>query len=319
MTKSSSGAPPPDDVERELAERLLGSARYDGPGPSARRRTLEAGLAVLEARAPARRSRTVLAGLAGMSVAAAAAFALFSRADGAKMADVRPETTLPAHSTSEKTKQVVTPPRPCPEVVVASGKEPLLENWEERDSLLLRADGRSGNWLTFDDGTGKQNVASSSQLLPSPIVGGRSRQGLHLSGGRFAEWGVAFGTDFATGACYDATAYDGIEFWAKGPAAIYVGVQVIDVQSPKFGGFCEGEGCYNSHRKRVGLGADWQRYSVRWEELQQLNPRQRVPLDIKRVRFLEFAVFPEDTPFDIWLDDVSLLPKDGARAEAVEK
>jgi hypothetical protein len=253
-----------------------------------------------------------------MSVAAAAAFALFSRANGANTADVRPETTLPARS-SEKPEQIVTPPRPCPEVVVASGNEPLLENWEARDSLLLRADGRSGNWLTFDDGTAKQNVASSSQLLPSPIVGGRSRQGLHLSGGRFAEWGVAFGTDLATGACYDATAYDGIEFWAKGRAAIHVGVQVIDVQSPKFGGFCEGDGCYNSHRKRVELGAEWRRYTVRWQELQQLNPRQRVPLDTKRVRFLEFSVFPEDTPFDLWLDDVSLLRKGAVGAKAAEK
>jgi hypothetical protein len=202
---------------------------------------------------------------------------------------------------------------------VASGKEPLLEDWEQQDSMLLRVDGRSGNWLTFDDGTAKQNVASSSQLVPSRIIGGRSRQGLHLSGGRFTDWGVTFGTDLATGACYDATAYDGIEFWAKGRAAIYVGVQVIDVQSPKFGGFCDGDECYNSHRKRIDLSQDWQRYAVRWDELRQLNPSERFELDTKRIRFLEFAVLPEDTPFDLWLDDVSLLPKGNVAAKASEK
>jgi hypothetical protein len=58
---------------------------------------------------------------------------------------------------------------------------------------------------------------------------------------------------------------------------------------------------------------------VRWDELEQLNPSQRIPLDTKRIRFLEFSVHPEETPFDLWLDDVSLLPKGNVPVKASEK
>jgi len=313
MTRSDSGAPPPGDPEAEerLAQQLLASARYDAPGSGARRRALEAGFAALEARERIS-FRPVLIGAAALGVAAAAVFALFLRDQPARVADVRPETPAPAQSPSPEPRREAEPLRPCPEVVVARGDAPLIDDWELEDSAILRADGRSGAWLTFDDGTSKQSVASSSQLEPSRITGGRSRHGLHLSGGHFTEWGVTFGTDLATGACYDASAYDGVEFWAKGPAALYLGVQVIDVQSPKFGGFCSGDGCYNSHRKRVNLSASWQRYSVRWDELAQLHPGGRLSLDTKRLRFLEFTILPEDTPFDVWVDEVSFIPKGGA-------
>jgi hypothetical protein len=309
MSSSGSGARPPDDpgVEEKLAAELLASARLDAPGAGARRRTLEAGFAALDARE--RFSlRPILIGAGGLAVAAAAVFALFLRAP-ARVADVRPELPPPPEVKQAEPKKDADAPRPCPEVVVARGHEPLIDDWEDAGSALLRADGRSGAWLTFDDGTSKQNVASSSQLQPSRLIGGRSRNGLHLSGGRFSEWGVTFGTDLATGACYDASAYDGIAFWAKGEVAVYVGVQVIDVQSPKFGGFCSGDGCYNSHRRRVNLTPAWQRHVVRWSELEQLHPTSRFPLDTKRIRFLEFTILPEDTPFDVWLDDVSFVSK----------
>lgn len=318
MSSSDSGAPPPraSDAEEKLAAELLASARIDAPGPGAKRRALQAGFAALDARE--RPSlRPILIGAAGFAVAAAAIFALFLRAP-ARVADVRPELPPPSPAKSSPPKLEAEPLRPCPEVVVARGNEPLIEDWEEPNSTVLRADGRSGAWLTFDDGTAKQNVPSSSQLEPSRITAGRSRYGLHLSGGRFSEWGITFGTDLATGACYDASAYDGIAFWAKGAVAVYVGVQVIDIQSPKFGGFCSGDGCYNSHRKRVNLSPAWQRHVVRWSELEQLNPASRFPLDTKRIRFLEFTILPDDTPFDVWVDDVSFVTK-AAGVSAPEK
>jgi hypothetical protein len=309
MSSSGSGAPPPEDsvIEEKLAAELLASARLDAPGPGARRRALEAGFAALDARERFA-LRPILIGAAGLAVAAAAVVVLFLRAP-ARVPDVRPELPPPSEAKKSEPKKEVETRRPCPEVVVARGNEPLIEDWEEQDSAALRLDGRSGNWLTFDDGTAKQNVASSSQLRPSRLSGGRSRYGLHLSGGRFSDWGVSFGTDLATGSCYDASAYDGIAFWAKGEIAVYVGVQVIDVQSPKFGGFCSGDSCYNSHRKRVNLSPTWQRHVVRWSELEQLNPSGRFPLDTKRIRFLEFTIMREDTPFDLWIDDVSFVTK----------
>lgn len=289
--------------EEELERELLASGRLDGPSPAARERALQAGLLALSSRRPSQ--APIALSVAALGLAAAAAFALSARTNRERPPEVRAEA--PALTSSV----VTSPPSPraCPELVVGRGDAPSIATWEHDGPSIVAADGRSGTWLTFDDGTAKQNFANGAQLVGTPLAAAHSRRALHLRGGHFTKWGVAFGADLATGACYDASAYAGIEFSAKGQAALYVGVQVIDVQSPKFGGFCEHEPCYNSHRKRVVLDSSFKRYRVRWEELAQLDSRSAFPLDLKRIRFLEFSLRPEDTPFDFWLDDVAFIPR----------
>jgi hypothetical protein len=196
-------------------------------------------------------------------------------------------------------------------VVVARGDAPLVEDWEQKDSGLLPLDGRRGKWTNYDDGTGKQNPPDHSALLPSRIPGGRgaSKSALHVSGGRFTIWGVTFGAELADANCYDASAYAGFEVWAKGTGQVRVGVQMIDVQDSKYGGFCK-EDCFNSHRKVIELGKTFQKYVFRWEELRQLYPGgPQVALDPKRIRFLEFSIPAESTPFDVWVDDIAFIPR----------
>lgn len=287
-----------------LAAELLASAKLDRPSAEARERALRAGLDALPRRATRRKFWTSAAAMT-VSLGVAAGGAVYLRAPRERPPEVRAEPAALRASASS-----APPLRPCPEVVVASGSGALLEDWEHPGAALRHSDGRSGAWLTFDDDTAKQSFPNGAQLVASLVQNGRSRHALHLRGGHFTDWGVVFGTDLATGACYDGSAYAGVEFWAKGPARIQVGVQQIDVQSPKFGGFCEGEGCYNSHRKSIELDKTWRRYVVRWDELRQLRPGGVIPFDVRRMRFLEFAVLAEDTPFDIWVDDVSFLPRE---------
>jgi hypothetical protein len=294
--------------ERELSALLLRSAKLDVAPASARRHALEAGVAALEKRQP-RRARVVPLVAGGLLLAAAAFALLATRKHEPPHADVAPErVTLPA---------VPAPPasaaaRPaCPSLVVARGNAPLIEDWEQKDSSLLALDGRRGSWTNYDDGTGKQNPPNHSALLPSRIPGGRgtSKQALHVSGGRFTTWGVTFGAELADANCYDASTYAGFEFWAKGTGQVRVGVQMIDVQDSKYGGFCKSD-CFNSHRKVVELGKTFQKFVVRWDELRQLYPGgPQLDLDPKRIRFLEFSIPAESTPFDIWVDDISFIPR----------
>lgn len=320
----------PTADSQSLAASLLRSAKLDQPSDAARESALRSGLEALRPNAAGAAGTARPRSRAGATMAAAlalvAAVALYARSQRGSGPDHDPElrAETPAQSASGKTSAQLAeartshsspapPPtakKPCPEVVVASGSAPLIDDWEHSGAALLRNDGRAGAWLTFDDGTAKQNFPNGAQLIAATVQGGRSRHALHLRGGRFTDWGVVFGSDFANGACYDASAYAGIEFWAKGPARILVGVQIIDIQSPKFGGFCEKDNCYNSHRKTIELDRTWKRYDVRWEELEQKRPEGIVPFDVRRMRFLEFAVWKEDTPFDIWLDDVSFIKRE---------
>jgi hypothetical protein len=89
---------------------------------------------------------------------------------------------------------------------------------------------------------------------------------------------------------------------------MYVGLQSIDVQERKFGGFCAKD-CYNTHRAPVELSGGWRHHSVRWEELQQQTPAGKIAFDSKRVRHLELYFLADDTPFEIWLDDIEFIPR----------
>ena len=301
----------PNDAEAaELERRLLKSAKLDVAPSSARRRALQAGRAVLEQQRRPQKTRLVPIAAAG-ALAAAAAFALFiARKPPAPVTEAAPERAAPPAAP-------VPPPAPsaarpqCPSLVIARGDAPLIEDWEKKDSGLLLLDGRRGSWTNYDDGTGKQNPPDHSALLPSRIPGGRgpSKQALHMSGGRFLTWGVTFGSELSDASCYDASTYAGFELWAKGKGTVRIGVQMIDVQDSKYGGFCKSD-CFNSHRKVVELGRTWQKFSFRWEELRQLYPGgPQLELDPKRIRFLEFSIPAESTPYDIWVDDISFIPR----------
>jgi hypothetical protein len=88
---------------------------------------------------------------------------------------------------------------------------------------------------------------------------------------------------------------------------VRIGLQMIDVQDAKHGGLCTAD-CYDTHRKIVELAPSFREYRIRWDELAQLyTAGPPVAFDPKRVRFLEFGVAPEHTPFDLWIDDVAFF------------
>ena len=301
MTDSSNDSSP---EEKRVEELLLRSARLDVPGDGAKRKALDAGLAALGDRRVSR--KTTVALTAALALAAAIALFFVTRSEEHRTQIVAPER-VPVPAMAPKS----TPPAPpaCPRLVVARGDAPLLEDWEEHDSRVAPLDGRGGNWITYDDGTGTQTPPDKSPLFPTRIAGGRpgNTRALHVVGGKFTNWGVTFGAELADAACYDASAYAGIEFWAKGPGVVKVGFQMLDDQDVKYGGLCNVD-CYNTHRKVIDLDNTWKHYAVRWEELRQLyEAGPPLAFDPGRVRFLEFGIAPEDTPFDLWIDDVAFL------------
>jgi len=284
---------------------LIRSARLDAARAGAKEQALAAGLDALAHRQGSRQ-KTVLS-LAVLAAAAGAAL-LF----GTKPVAVTPEPRVtPAAPPPSVAPAVLLSPPTCPELVIARGNAPLIEDFETKDSRVLTLDGRSGGWMTYDDGTGKQSPPGRSALFPSRIPGGRdkSQHGLHVSGGKFTLWGVTLGAELADAGCYDASAYAGVELWAKGPGNLRVGMQMIDVQDVKYGGLCTKD-CYNTHRAVITLGKTFERHTVRWEDLRQLfQGGPPIAFDPRRVRFIEFGVAPGDTPFDLWIDDVSFIPR----------
>jgi len=197
----------------------------------------------------------------------------------------------------------------CANPIVATGAYPLIDDFEDRNARILPNEGRSGAWMVYNDGTGTQTPTHGNVWHPVSIPGGRgaSRYALHTWGGIFGSWGVTGGFRLATPSCYDASVYDGVKFWAKGPGKILFTAKMTQVVAVEDGGTCRDK-CYDVHRKAIDLSKRWAEYTVKWNELFQQGHGQPVPFDARSLHALEFFVYGEDTPFDFWIDDVSFLP-----------
>jgi hypothetical protein len=200
----------------------------------------------------------------------------------------------------------VNPPRdPCETRKRAPGKEPLIDDFEDGNPLIAAFEDRVGLWSLFKDSdfAGSFNTITPT-LLTRPTQ--KNRYALHAVGGELLNWGATISFPFQP-ACYDASAYAGVTFSAKGPGRVFVGMREVSVVPVEYGGACTKD-CYNTHEKKVDLSTRWQSYTVLWSEMRQRGYDTK-PLDPSRTSGMSFLVHAADTPYDFWLDDVKFATR----------
>jgi hypothetical protein len=276
-----------------LAARVLDSVAY--------RQRLEAPVAAARR---ARLLRGVVAGVTLLGVAAGVWLWAKSPLVAPRIAAERP--ARPASSA----RSSVTPlpsafQDPCRVHVAATGRAPLIDDFEDGDDALAPLEHRAGfwRWARESDAPG---TAPALIPVPRPAPLPRNKLALHVKGGPLFDWGATVEVNFRP-PCYDATSYDGLELQARGPGRVYVALREVGDIPPLEGGTCEGD-CYNAHVVKIDLARDWRGYQVRWAEL---HPRGigKPALDASRLHSVAFLIRAEDTPYDLWLDDVRFLPK----------
>jgi len=198
---------------------------------------------------------------------------------------------------------------PCARRYRAAGGAPLVDDFEDGDGVALPSEERDRDWSFFRDfdRPGQRPRSLIPELARRP--GSPSRRALHLTGPELQDWGAVLELAFAPHYCYDASAYGGLSFWARGPGRLVVGVRENRVVPTAWGGTCADD-CYNSHARIVNLSARWERYELPWAALRQRG-YEMPPVDPTSLHSLQFLVQAADTPFDFWLDDVEFLPKAG--------
>jgi hypothetical protein len=188
---------------------------------------------------------------------------------------------------------------------VAEGGAALIDDFEDGDDAVARLEQRAGfwRWAREIDAPG-----TAPALLPSPRPDptAANRLAIHVKGGALRDWGAVVEVSFRP-PCYDASRYAGFTFEARGPGRIYVAPREVSVIPLAEGGTCELD-CHNPHVKKLDLTEGWQRYEVRWAETWQRGVGKPA-LDPSRLNSLAFLVRPEDTPYDVWLDDVRFLER----------
>lgn len=215
-------------------------------------------------------------------------------------------SSLPGAITSTVApSQLPVPEDPCRQPVVASGSEPLIDDFEDGDDAILSYEQRAGLWRWVRD---TDAPGTAPALLPVPRSGKtpKNQLALRVKGDRLREWGATIEFVFES-RCYDASAYAGIAFDARGSTRVYLAPREVSVMPVSAGGTCV-EDCHNNHVKQIRLEPDWQTFEVRFDEVEQRG-YDRPRLDPKRLHSIAFLVRPEDTPYDVWIDDVRFIER----------
>lgn len=191
---------------------------------------------------------------------------------------------------------------PCREAQSARGDSPLVDDFEDGNELVTMLEARNGYWVAITD---TDPPAAEPVLLPSlrPEGSPANRYALHVSGGRHLTWGASVQVDFGP-TCYDASAYRGIAFDVRGPGRLFAGVRSVDAVPIDRGGTCSA-GCYESNLHPVVASAAWTHHVLEWSDLHQRG--KMAPVNPRRLSGLEFLVRADDTPYDLWIDDVTFV------------
>jgi hypothetical protein len=181
----------------------------------------------------------------------------------------------------------------------------LIDDFEDGDDEIIRAEGRRGLWRWARD-TDAPNSAPALLPIPRDTKRNGNQMALHVKGGRLQDWGTIVEFNFIP-ACYDASAYRGLSFQAKGAGRVFVAPREIGTIPRAEGGTCIDD-CYNPHVKKVDLDGRWKSYRVDWTEVEQRG-YGRPGFDPKQLHSIAFLIRPEDTPYDLWVDDVSFVKR----------
>jgi len=300
-----------DDREQRSFESLLDAARCESPSADLGDRVLEQ-LGYRERLArmtPARRSRALL----WSSSLLAAAVLLFVLAPkfasdpliSAERASAGSLRELPTSTPSASPLSAPPAKAPCALGAIASGSEPMIDDFEDGDDAIRPFEGRIGFWRWARE-IDEPRSAPALIPVPRPDATRTNRLAQHVKGGQLLDWGATVEVDFRP-ACYDASRYVGLSFQARGPGRIYVAARERAVIPIAEGGSCELD-CHNPHVAKVELESSFRTYQIRWSELRQRGIG-KPPLDAQRLHSLAFLIRAEDTPYDVWLDDVRFLQR----------
>jgi hypothetical protein len=201
------------------------------------------------------------------------------------------------------------------------GEYTMIDDLEDGDGAINELLGRIGSWYSFNDGTagGTQTPDANADFVATANGARSSAFAARTSGKGFKEWGAGIGVDLnSPGAetptgpdikkAWDASAFSGIAFEAKGNVAIRVSVAEIATVPKVDGGSCvpgtvDGMMCEDGHGTTIQLGSGWKTFEIKWSELKQEGWGWKAEFDPKTITGFQFACL-QNLDFDFQIDNV---------------
>lgn len=189
-----------------------------------------------------------------------------------------------------------------------SGPLDLLDDVEDGDTLGLIRDGHEGSWFVYTDET----PGTLGKLRAEPAGAHDSAFGICIDGGGFSDWGggIALNLDDTGGARkpYDASLYTGISFWARGNGTP-MRVLVSDTYSDPSFKICSS--CYDDFQAPFTPESEWKKYTFSWSDLKQRGFGDDRPNVCARTLLALNFEWPDNTDFELCVDDVALTTAQG--------
>lgn len=217
----------------------------------------------------------------------------------------------------------------CPDPSDPIDPTATIDDMEDKDAFVTEVAGRNGGWWTAGDETaGASMVPMQTELTdelapPEPLAEPRcgSHYAMHVTGQGFTDWGAVLGMGFAFGTRadgelgsipYDASAYTGVEFYARiGDTSVAeVRYQVSDSNTDPDGGLCSVERgsrdeCYDSFGVSLPqLDTTWHHYKLPFAGLSQRDYGYTADAVVTTAVYDLTFNFPASSVFDFWVDDL---------------
>jgi hypothetical protein len=199
----------------------------------------------------------------------------------------------------------------------------LIDDVEDGDNLINKIGQRAGVWYTFLDTFGVSTITPAKGVTLTPGTTdchGASKGCVIISGVTditdevamtYPFAGVGFDFVNATKSCpYDASAYTGVKFWARGDVQIRVKVNVATTTDAGGGGTCmpvttpTAMGCNDAHGTSEILSPTWTEYTVPFATVTQEGWGVVGAMDKTTLLALQFQIPPGQT-FNAAFDDIT--------------
>lgn len=159
---------------------------------------------------------------------------------------------------------------------VGTATDVVIDDLEDRDNAVSKVSGRTGFWFTYLDTLGSTitpapDKTGTSPLMPSTTSCHGGMACVAVSGttgasdaatNKYPFAGVGFDFSNVKKSCpYNASAYSGVRFWARGAASVRIKVVTAAVADAASGGSCA-TSCNDAFGMNTTLTAAWSEVSV---------------------------------------------------------
>lgn len=202
-------------------------------------------------------------------------------------------------------------------LAVGTVAELAIDDLEDGENAIQALGQRLGYWYTYNDGSAMQVPAPGTTVPFKTAAGGHSPLfSAKTTGPAFTLWGAGMGFDFnnvAMKSCpYDASAYQGIKFWAKGNIALkaMITIPTTTQQAGTNSGTCTTAAKCEDHyalTPKPLLTDTWTQFTIDFASaatFAQEGWGVKVPFEKNRILAVQFQV-PANAAFDFSVDDLT--------------